>query len=424
MHIEVDLENMSRLFRALRFRVFGDETKLRWTEQELLRFLADAASEACDDEYDGLLVLVSSQGLKEHVVTSNLKAISKAAIHRLFSVQCPELRLKPRLFVFDQCLLPLTRQLATQVKLAVDTAGVTADGTPHYEAPDVNHRLIEVHAESQSASAKMNEIDGSFLLHQIGSAIIANAALEKRQSLRQLLEGVNAERLRQGVAGSINIFHQNTRFVQLCKNKRRALKSESEHVAVDVVAAAEEKSNSLVVHGPLSPIPSTLQSLHVPVAIERVRARSLRRSLMGSNIGSTRSGTGTRRKERGVFVRKKRGKASQARPSYQSLPTQEVEVVEEAGEANSKERMCIIERTSKEKDKDTTTTTLKTRPSTTYETQTRKLGSDEEQELKANEQLTRNVVADTDSEADSESSLGMPLRCAPTPMSRRQSTQF
>ena len=37
----------------------------------------------------------------------------------------------------------------------------------------------------------------------------------------------------------------------------RPVRSESEHVAVDVVAVAEEKSNILVVHGPISPILST-----------------------------------------------------------------------------------------------------------------------------------------------------------------------
>ena len=106
--LEKDVQNLRDLNNFLNFRMMPDGKKMYWTNDELVNFMQNDvvnALRAGDGtlNYDGLMVCVSGHGIKDHIVTSDYKAIEKTVIHRLISSQYPEIREIPRIFVFDSC---------------------------------------------------------------------------------------------------------------------------------------------------------------------------------------------------------------------------------------------------------------------------------------------------------------------------------
>jgi len=108
--IEKDWMSTHALFEYLNYDVIPGESmkSLRWTEDKLVRFLQNGVGSALFGgtdqlQYDGLVVVISCRGLKNAVITSDLKLIEKDALHRLVSLFHPKVREIPRLFVIDCC---------------------------------------------------------------------------------------------------------------------------------------------------------------------------------------------------------------------------------------------------------------------------------------------------------------------------------
>merc|ERR1712187_862360 len=68
----------------------------------------------------------------------------------------------------------------------------------------------------------MNQIDGSYLLHEFGKRIISNLQQYKNgKCLGQLFDDINNYRHNMGKRQTLNIFNDNTRYLKLVKNEKR-----------------------------------------------------------------------------------------------------------------------------------------------------------------------------------------------------------
>ena len=115
--IEKDWLNLHAFFEYLNYAVIPGEKehKLWWTEEKLVQFLRNDIGEALFGgtdtlQYDALIVCISCHGLKNTVITSDLKLIEKEALHRLVSLYDPKVRDIPRLFLIDACDGPAERR--------------------------------------------------------------------------------------------------------------------------------------------------------------------------------------------------------------------------------------------------------------------------------------------------------------------------
>eukprot|EP01083_Nonionella_stella_P145885 458123_1 len=115
--IDVDEQNVSHFFgTALNYNIVSKQmqSKCAWTLKELRTFLEENAEELHSNVgtiYDGLVVILSAHGIKDYVVTSDYKKIAKTEIHRIFTVNKPQNRTIPRVFLFDSCDGPNVKQV-------------------------------------------------------------------------------------------------------------------------------------------------------------------------------------------------------------------------------------------------------------------------------------------------------------------------
>eukprot|EP01083_Nonionella_stella_P275409 935266_1 len=115
--IDVDEQNVNHFFgTTLNYNIVSKhvQTKCAWKLEELRNFLEENAEELHSNVgtiYDGLVVILSSHGIKDYVVTSDYKKIAKTEIHRIFTVNKPQNRTIPRVFLFDCCDGPNVKQV-------------------------------------------------------------------------------------------------------------------------------------------------------------------------------------------------------------------------------------------------------------------------------------------------------------------------
>eukprot|EP01084_Bolivina_argentea_P284903 488410_1 len=112
--VEFDVLNVIKLFKELLnyqcFPKYEEYPKLygnsiTWTKKQLMDLLTRRAIHLNENikRYDGLLVVISSHGWNQQIITSDYKLLSKKDIHRVFSVQYPAIREIPRFFIYDCC---------------------------------------------------------------------------------------------------------------------------------------------------------------------------------------------------------------------------------------------------------------------------------------------------------------------------------
>ena len=111
--IKKDYINLHEFFKYLNFTVIPVDRKSKngpyhWTEKELSDFLMVDVEKALLNgtdtiHYDALIVCVSCHGLKNSMITSDLKKIEKAVIHRAVSRHGSKVRELPRIFIMDAC---------------------------------------------------------------------------------------------------------------------------------------------------------------------------------------------------------------------------------------------------------------------------------------------------------------------------------
>eukprot|EP01084_Bolivina_argentea_P164257 285602_1 len=121
-----DMNNLKQLFKSLNYTVMTNNDKMEWNASEIKQFLEkDVVNELINDrtQYDGLIVSVSSHGLRDNIITSEYEKFDKIAIHRLISQwrkdqKHKQIRDIPRVFIFDSCAGHNSRQMTTDISIS------------------------------------------------------------------------------------------------------------------------------------------------------------------------------------------------------------------------------------------------------------------------------------------------------------------
>ena len=106
--INNDIKTIVNLFGVrLNYKIFpkynADKSiKKRWSKKEVFELLKKRAKyldeSVKNNEHDSLIVIISSHGIQDHILTSDYQKMNKDTIHRIFTVdeekaELPELRL-------------------------------------------------------------------------------------------------------------------------------------------------------------------------------------------------------------------------------------------------------------------------------------------------------------------------------------------
>eukprot|EP01083_Nonionella_stella_P307823 1083377_1 len=179
--LEKDVVHLTALFSLLNYNIISrnDAIKLHWKADEVVSFLQnDVGKELFDDNgelnYDGLIEVISSHGMKDNIITSDRKTIEKVALHRIVSIKYPNSREIPRLFLFDSCE-GSEQRIKDEYKMDILEEKEQSKGfglndvqggfkwTTSTKNPD--YKLVEIHAANAGFQAKAHMQFGSYLIY-------------------------------------------------------------------------------------------------------------------------------------------------------------------------------------------------------------------------------------------------------------------
>ena len=242
LNVDIDIKNLYKIFNHHfgykinpNYNLNEKQTlKLHWNENELVQFFENKAKElnecVINGVYDGLIVVISSHGIKHHIITSDWKKMEKIAIHRMFSVPYSSSRLIPRIFIYDCCdgQFEQTRSPSptptsfddenndddndkpkgyglNEINLSTPTPWTRNDVNPDY-------RLCTIYAANPGFQAKMNNDNGSYLVYGLINKLMDNN--HDNKFFGEILDELQHDLHSQGKQQIINVFNNNTRFIK------------------------------------------------------------------------------------------------------------------------------------------------------------------------------------------------------------------
>ena len=270
--IDKDINNLKELFEFLNYTIIpkGDKIKLNWKENEIVELLKSVGDELLeiDDKnklkYDGLIVCISCHGIRNHIITSDIKALDKTVIHRIISLHNPKIREIPRVFLFDCCGGQWDRQRSISSKSQQDDGereyGENDDmkekddnnnnnndeygkyiklsdmekecgqmWTTHQKNPDF--KLVEIHAANPGFQAKMHRHNGSYLLNEFTKRMRSNCSDNNNDidHLGRMFDKIQNELHDKGKQQTQNVFNNDTRYIIFKKNTTKLNIKNSHH---------------------------------------------------------------------------------------------------------------------------------------------------------------------------------------------------
>ena len=225
--VERDAKNLKDLAAFLQYKFLTIDGKLKWSESEVMDFVANKVGEEFFDsqgnaKYDGLIVSFSGHGVRDHIVSSNGDLIDRTSIHRSISKRFPEIREFPRVFIFDACdgtrdrsprksmsrsrkmtgrtgdsvhghnenddYLPEDEGAETEKGMNSDNVQGDDEWTTNTKTPDYN--LIVIHASNAGFVAKMNGAEhvGSYLSYFSAKQVKRNVQSGNTQGLGEIMK--------------------------------------------------------------------------------------------------------------------------------------------------------------------------------------------------------------------------------------------
>eukprot|EP01084_Bolivina_argentea_P217000 368502_1 len=254
-NIEIDIENVIKLFgkQGLNYDIFPEygndisSYKIKWTEQELINFLKTQSNKlelnlnkAKKHLYDGLFVVISCHGMEGYIISSDIKRLSKMAIHRIFSATKPQSRKIPRIFLFDSC--SGNAEKSSQPRIRSGTHGkttVVSDEKAHVgkntEIHDIvpsnslmwaenednpDFKLVIINSSNHGFQSKMRVDTGSYVItkltQQLGENIMHN---NNKQFLNEILDDIQEVLHDKGKQLMVKIFNNKTEYIKFKINK-------------------------------------------------------------------------------------------------------------------------------------------------------------------------------------------------------------
>eukprot|EP01084_Bolivina_argentea_P052475 96406_1 len=234
--VQRDYANIKALCDELNYDIYPSYEKYEWTENEIVTFLKERAEDFGKNNgknYDSMLMVMSCHGLENNIITSDYHVVEKNAIHRLFTTNYPSARNLPRIFIFDCCSGLARKQSISGSSISdkgkqfeIDSIAVEKGHDKIWSKNDKNpdYKLSVVHAANEGFIAKMNKIDGSYLIYQFVTKMIRNIQCAKTNPEKELYFGEIIEEIQQylhdaGKQQIIGTFNQYTRYIKFEINK-------------------------------------------------------------------------------------------------------------------------------------------------------------------------------------------------------------
>eukprot|EP01083_Nonionella_stella_P199362 731102_1 len=267
--LDLDVRNVQYLFgpECLSYDIFPtydteNEFKFHWKRKEIIRLLTAKAfdldsnlkqeDEGEKGKYDGLVVVISSHGMKDSICTSDYQLLNKVEIHRIFSKISVASRDIPRLFLFD-CCDGGNRQTYAEEPESDDGETTKqgtvlheetpilhgADGADHKEKDEVqiitpsdtemwlhgqknpDHKLAVVHAANAGFQAMVNTETGSYLVGKFVRKTVDAMRRNNEECVYEIFDQISTELETQGKQKIVATYLDQTRFIKFQKNKNK-----------------------------------------------------------------------------------------------------------------------------------------------------------------------------------------------------------
>eukprot|EP01084_Bolivina_argentea_P296443 510571_1 len=277
--IDRDYENIKGFCRLYKYKIYPKYLKIEWTQDEIVQFLKRKAKDLShnikdmtkQNKYDSLFVFISGHGYKNNIITSDYKTISKTAIHRIFSSSLPHIRLLPRVFLFDVCAgsqqrnitsstdtidssqinvdiedsmsepaIELEQMIGKDAQKIADDDEVKTSVTQHISGADIdeaamkNHesvwknneknpdfKLCVVNGANAGFQAKMNLIDGSYLIYELVKRLIKNVSRKNKLFFGDIIGKIQVDLHDKGAQQITSTFHNYTRYLRFEVNNNK-----------------------------------------------------------------------------------------------------------------------------------------------------------------------------------------------------------
>ena len=148
------------------------------------------------DKHDGLVVIISSHGIQDYIITSDYKQINKDTIHRIFSVDHPTLRDIPGIFIYDCCdgdndisQEPIKRSHQHQISKGNDITDEIEEKTELRKVtniygtdsdiwvegdPNPDYKLPIINSSNKGFVSQMGSKSGSFMIKKLTEGLRYN----------------------------------------------------------------------------------------------------------------------------------------------------------------------------------------------------------------------------------------------------------
>ena len=205
LSVGTDVNNLRQFADYLNFPFYTVNDKLSWSKAEVMTFLDEAIGTHFFDEkgksrHDGLIVAISSHGFGNSMISSDYEMINRTEIHRSISEKYPQIRVIPRIFIFDAC--DGTRDRKTTMDLqssnveiveankgdndTVQALQMETEWTSRTKNPDYN--LAVVHGANDGFVSKMQNSEvGSYLTYCFIKMVKERIKRKARQGLSDIL---------------------------------------------------------------------------------------------------------------------------------------------------------------------------------------------------------------------------------------------
>eukprot|EP01084_Bolivina_argentea_P104106 186439_1 len=251
LDVENDVVSLSNLFghQGLNYSIFPkynlEYPKVHWTQDEIISLLEAKALQLSENKenFDGLVVAVSSHGWLNSVCTSDYKLINKIAIHRIFTTNYPQTREIPRVFLFDCCSGSDEQGLNDSDSDSEDddngkAGNIIKDTAKGFQVEDLDrndyiwehgtknpdHKLAIVHAANYGFQSKLNSDIGSYMLYEFSSKTLDDILNKDNRSkdkkyIYEVFDEIQQELAERGKQQIVTSYSDKTRFIKFKKNE-------------------------------------------------------------------------------------------------------------------------------------------------------------------------------------------------------------
>merc|ERR1712228_1115198 len=281
--------------------------------------MEESAKEACEEKYDSLIVIISSHGIKGHILCTNMTPISFESIYKMYTVSYPELSKKPKIFIFD-CCVATNQRIKNELNSINEEKEQQCDGI-------FDEQLIQIIAQSMSIQTKMNRMDGSYLLHEFGKRIVSN--IGNSQCLGQMLDEINLCRYNLNKSQIQCIFYGNARYIKLLQNDDCDDKKVEKRKRLTISRRSNKRNQSSQLFADTSNSPKSSNSNHEQVHFLHI---PVERGAHIANISVFGSDTTMSAGKRDRFIRRKKRikKNNESSKKYEAIEMKEYNAEDDA----------------------------------------------------------------------------------------------